>query len=198
MVGLEPAFGGQPRLAFAQRLGAGREILRDLAEADRRAAVAVAAHDLAVDDVERVGRAPASVRRRLRAPSRAPSAPRYASPTPSSPWRARHARRCRTRCGRSGRGSRAAPVIDAEHVGGDLRHHGLEALADRGAAGDDLDRARGVDLEIFTPSVGPSPLFSTNMATPTPTSSPAASALLHVGVELVPIDLGRTACRAAR
>ena len=33
----------------------------------------------------------------------------------------------------------AAPVIDAEHVGGDLRHHRFEALADRRAAGDDLD-----------------------------------------------------------
>ena len=29
-------------------------------------------------------------------------------------------------------------------------------------------------MEIFTPSVGPSPLFSTNMAMPMPTSSPAA------------------------
>ena len=37
--------------------------------------------------------------------------------------------------------------VGAEHLGGDLRHHGLEALPDRGAAGDDLDLARGVDLD---------------------------------------------------
>ena len=36
-------------------------------------------------------------------------------------------------------------VIDAERIGGDLRHHGLETLAERGAAGDDLDHARCVD-----------------------------------------------------
>ena len=64
-------------------------------------------------------------------------------------------------------------VIDAERVGGNLRHHGLEALAERGAAGHDFDRAGRVDRN-FTPSAGPSPLFSMNMATPMPTSSPAA------------------------
>ena len=45
-------------------------------------------------------------------------------------------------------------------------------------------------MEICTPSVGPSPLFSTNMATPMPTSSPAALRALHFGVERVPADLG--------
>ena len=39
----------------------------------------------------------------------------------------------------------ALPVIDAERVGGNLRHHGLKALAERGAAGDDLDHAGGID-----------------------------------------------------
>ena len=38
-------------------------------------------------------------------------------------------------------------IVGAEHLGGDLRHHGLEALPDRSAAGDDLDLARGVDLD---------------------------------------------------
>ena len=36
--------------------------------------------------------------------------------------------------------------VGAEHFGSDLSHHGLEALPDRRAAGDDLDLARGVDL----------------------------------------------------
>ena len=44
-------------------------------------------------------------------------------------------------------GDAHAPVIDAQRLGADLRHHGLEALAERGAAGDQLDRARGVDLD---------------------------------------------------
>ncbi len=38
-----------------------------------------------------------------------------------------------------------APIIDAKRLGADLRHRRLEALADRGAAGDDLDGAAGVD-----------------------------------------------------
>ena len=42
----------------------------------------------------------------------------------------------------------ALAVIDAERVGGDLRHHRLKTLADRGAAGDDLDQARGVDGNV--------------------------------------------------
>jgi hypothetical protein len=39
----------------------------------------------------------------------------------------------------------AAPVVDAKRVGGNLRHHGLESLAERGAPGQDLDRAGGID-----------------------------------------------------
>ena len=38
-------------------------------------------------------------------------------------------------------------VIDAERVGADLRDDGLEALAERRAAGDDLDRAGGLDRD---------------------------------------------------
>ena len=39
-------------------------------------------------------------------------------------------------------------VVDAECIGGDLRHHRLKTLADRGAAGDHLDHARSVDGNI--------------------------------------------------
>src|ERR1700754_2251083 len=44
-------------------------------------------------------------------------------------------------------GDTYAPVVDPQHLRADLRHHGLEALAERRAAGDELDRARGVDLD---------------------------------------------------
>src|SRR6185437_2057216 len=38
-----------------------------------------------------------------------------------------------------------AAVIDAERFRRDLRHHRLEALAERGAAGHELDIALGID-----------------------------------------------------
>ena len=41
--------------------------------------------------------------------------------------------------------TRTRAIIDAERVGANLRDHGLDALADRSRAGDDLDRAAGVD-----------------------------------------------------
>jgi len=41
----------------------------------------------------------------------------------------------------------AAPVVDAKRVGGNLRHHRLESLAKRGAAGQDLDHAGGIDRD---------------------------------------------------
>ena len=39
-------------------------------------------------------------------------------------------------------------IIDAERLGADLRHRGLEALAERGAAGDQFDRAAAVDRDL--------------------------------------------------
>ena len=59
--------------------------------------------------------------------------------------------------------TRTRAVIDAERIGADLRHRGLEALPDRGAAGDQLDRARRIDRRCCALSDGPSPLFSTKM-----------------------------------
>ena len=38
-----------------------------------------------------------------------------------------------------------APIIDAERIGADLRHHGLDPLPDRRGAGDHLDEARAID-----------------------------------------------------
>ena len=89
----------------------------------------VVAHHLAVDDVERVGRRAAAVRRRPRSPWRAPRArrSRVASPVmtvtreanapmPNSmrsvwPWM-----------------TRTRAIVDAERIGADLRDHGLDAL----------------------------------------------------------------------
>ncbi len=64
--------------------------------------------DHAVDDVELLGRR----LQQLAPPSPAPWRAAWRAAIArrrcrSSPWRARHARRCRTRCGRSGRGRRA-------------------------------------------------------------------------------------------
>ena len=42
-------------------------------------------------------------------------------------------------------GDAHAGIVDAERIGADLRHHGLDALPDRGRAGDDLDGAGVVD-----------------------------------------------------
>src|SRR5271166_3958397 len=38
-------------------------------------------------------------------------------------------------------------VVDTQRVGRDLRHHRLETLPDRGAAGDDFDSAGSVDRD---------------------------------------------------
>src|SRR5205807_9297728 len=39
----------------------------------------------------------------------------------------------------------AAPVIDTEGVGGNLRHHRLKPLAERSTAGDDIDHPGRID-----------------------------------------------------
>src|ERR1700683_732826 len=41
-----------------------------------------------------------------------------------------------------------AAIVDAEGLGADLRHDGLETLAERGAAGDQLHRAGAVDRDL--------------------------------------------------
>ena len=79
-----------------------------------------------------------------------------------------------------------AGVVDAERIGADLRDHRLDALADRGDAGDDLDARRRVSTSMRTVSNGPSPLFSTNMATPAPTFSPLRRSL-SCSCKLVPV-----------
>jgi hypothetical protein len=40
-----------------------------------------------------------------------------------------------------------APVVDAQSLGANLRHHGLEALPERSAAGDELHHTRAIDLD---------------------------------------------------
>ena len=83
-----------------------------------------------------------------------------------------------------------APVIDAERVGADLRHHRLEALPDRGPPVT-TSTAPEVSTVIRTPSDGPSPLFSTKIASPAPTHSPRGAAPLQILLQLVPADRGQ-------
>jgi len=40
------------------------------------------------------------------------------------------------------------PVVDAKRVGADLRYRCFDALSDRCGAGDDFDRAAGVDGNV--------------------------------------------------
>ena len=63
--------------------------------------------------------------------------------------------------------------VDAEGVGGDLGQHGLDALAQRRAAGQYTCTAPPLLTSTSAVSCGPSPLFSRNMATPSPRSRPA-------------------------
>ena len=81
-----------------------------------------------------------------------------------------------------------APVVDAERLGADLRHGGLETLAERGAAGDQLDRAAAVSTEILALSVGPRPLSSRKIAMPAPTASPAARRRSSSCLQLLPAE----------
>ena len=83
----------------------------------------------------------------------------------------------------------AAPVVDAERVGGDLRHDGLETLAERGAAGDDFDRAGLVDGNLH--AVGrPEPALLDEHRDADADQLAGGFAPLHFGVERVPADLG--------
>ena len=90
-----------------------------------------------------------------------------------------------------------AAVIDAERLGADLRHGGLEALAERGAAGDQLDRAGAVDRNLGivgrpAPALlqkdrdpGPDRLARARGGAPAPAAAPASRT-------------PRAPCRAAR
>ena len=149
---------------------------RDLGERDRRAGRPVACASPRRPTMSRpVGRRLQQLGAPCRAPWRAPSVPasRVASPVITvtreanapMPWSMRSVRPWTTR-------TRA--VVDAERIGADLRDHRLDALSDRGRAGHDLDGAGGVDRRSARRRTGPSPLFSTNMARPAPTSSPPA------------------------
>ena len=119
-VGAEPAFGGQPGIALAERRrvrarGAGRS--RRARSTDRRAGRA--AHDRRRRRCRARRATPAAARPPPPAPWPAPSAPPHASRRRSSPRRARHARRCRTGCGRSGRrrpapGGNRRPSVSAQ------------------------------------------------------------------------------------
>ena len=168
-----------------------RSAARDLAEADRSSAGTVGADHLpltmssaSVGTCISSAATSSALARTLQAAT--------AVACRSSPW---HARRCAPMpildpVGAAVHDPHAA-IIDAERLGADLRDHGLEALSDRSAAGDDLDMRRRCRRWTRTPSTGPSPLFSTNMARPTPTISPARGAAARLGARARPTS---TAC----
>ena len=89
-----------------------------------------------------------------------------------------------------------AGIVDAERLGADLRHHRLDALADRGDAGNHLDGAVGA-TSMRTLSNGPRPLFSTNMAKPAPTDSPSARRARASRCMRRPVGRASEPCRAA-
>ena len=80
-------------------------------------------------------------------------------------------------------------VVDAERVGGDLRHHRLKTLADRGAAGDDLDHARSIDGNIHAVGRAESAFLDEHRNADADQLA-GGLALLHRGIERVPADLG--------
>ena len=147
MLDPEPAFGRQAGLAAAERLRGRRQMIGDLAEAHRRPRGPILAHHLAVDDVERVGRRLHQLGRHLDR-----FRPQLDGAVVGGGCR-HHGRARGMRADAVGDavglavGHAHAPVVDAQNLGADLRHHGLEALAERGAAGDELDRARAIDLD---------------------------------------------------
>ena len=87
-------------------------------------------------------------------------------------------------------GDAHAPVIDAEHLGADLRHHGLETLSERGAAGDELDRARGIDLDAHAVGRAEPALLDEHREAGADRLAAGASAR-ELGLELVPFERGQ-------
>src|ERR1700722_19710626 len=78
----------------------------------------------------------------------------------------------------------AALIIDTERIGGDLRHDGLKALAERGAASDDLNHPGLVD-EIL-PTIGRTePALSHKHRAADADKSARLLTLFHIGVESI-------------
>ncbi len=147
MLGAEPAFGGQPRVALSKRPRVGREVTGDFRQADRAAAGSVAMRDDTVDNVELVW---CRLQQRGRDIQRlGPNFERRLV--------------CRAAGHDRGTGSVSADavldavslprhdphlaVVHADRAGADLRHRRGEALADCRAAGHQLDRAGAIDGE---------------------------------------------------
>ena len=86
--------------------------------------------------------------------------------------------------------TRTLPVIDAEHLRADLRHHGLETLSERGAAGDELDRTRRVDLYAHAIRGAQAALLDEHREARADRLATGASAR-ELDLELVPFERGR-------
>ncbi len=189
VLGPEPAFGREPGVAVAERLRGRLEMPGDLAEAHRRPGRPILAHHLAVDDVERVGRRLHQLGRHL---------DRLGAQLQRGVVGGRRRHHGGARGMRADAeldavglavGDAHAPVVDAQHLGADLRHHGLEALAERGAAGDELDHARGVDLDPHAVGRAEPALLDEHRKAGADHLAGGAAAR-QLGLELVPVERG--------
>ena len=89
-------------------------------------------------------------------------------------------------------------IVGAEHLGRDLRHHRLEALPDRRAAGDDLDRAGGVDLDAHAVGRAEARLLDEHGEADADHLAVARGARASSALSSVPVDVVQHLCRAAR
>jgi hypothetical protein len=83
-----------------------------------------------------------------------------------------------------------ASVVEPQGLGANLRHHGLEALAERCAAGDELDHPRRVDLDPHTVGRTEPALLHEHGEAGTHRLAGGAAARER-GVELVPFERGQ-------
>ena len=80
-----------------------------------------------------------------------------------------------------------AAVVDAERLRADLRDHGLEALAERRAAGDDLHDARRVDGNLHAVGGAEPALLHEHRNAGADQLARGAAALQHRALQLVPV-----------
>ena len=83
-----------------------------------------------------------------------------------------------------------APIVDAQRIGANLRDHGLDALPDRGRAGDDLDSARCIDRDPH-PVERTEAAFFDEHAKPDTDRFAGLAPPLHVGPQLRPVHGGQ-------
>src|SRR4029077_2472850 len=83
-----------------------------------------------------------------------------------------------------------APVVDAQNLGANLRHDGLEALPERSAAGDQLHRARTIDLDAHAVGGAQAALLDEHREAGADRFTGGAAAR-KLGLALVPLEGGQ-------